>query len=227
MNIVNQKHWYKSWWGVALLTLLILVGALFFASVFYVADQVRAIQAGQHASFSLSDTTVYQNTEGEGNFWLGSNQPKITIVEFADFACPYSKSSFPKIRELADKYRDRVKFIYRDFPYIAAESIDLAMAARCAGEQGLFWKMHDKLYELQGIKTADELTGAAQSIGADSAAFRLCLEGKKYSALIKKNILEANKFDIQGTPTWFINGRKVAGDLPATAWEEIIKKFSK
>lgn len=169
----------------------------------------------------------------DNNYWLGTTTPRLTIVEFADFACSYCKNSYYTIREIGIKYGDSVKIIFKDFP-LHNDSLDLAMAARCAGEQkllsaqeGLFWPMHDKLFSLQGQFATTSLPDLAVSIGADANLFKNCLENKKYLNDIKKDYLTGVDLGVSGTPTFFFNGYKLVGEIPKDKFEEIIKQFLK
>lgn len=161
----------------------------------------------------------------DSNYWTGTSNAGITIVEFSDFACPYCRESFPKIREISKLYKDDVKIIYRDFPVIAEYSEDLAMAGRCAGEQGLFWVMHDKLFLNQGISTASDIISLSGQIGADQKRFELCFNNKKYSTSIKKDYDDGVRLGITGTPTWFINGVKIEGNIPYDILVKIIESI--
>lgn len=169
----------------------------------------------------------------ENDYWLGTTTPRVTIVEFGDFACPYCRNSYTTLRELGFKYQNSIKIIFKDFP-IHNDSLDLALAARCAGEQkllssqeGLFWPMHDKLFALQGQFATTSLPDLAVSIGADANLFKNCLGGKKYLNDIKKDYLDGEELKISGTPTFFINGYKLAGEIPKDKFEEIIQQFLK
>ena len=101
----------------------------------------------------------------------------------------------------------------------------LAMAARCAGEQGLFWLMHDKLFQNQGIKSDSDITELAKQIGTDISKFNNCLNSNKYIQQIQKDFSDGTDLEVKGTPTWFINGNKLEGDIPLSVWEEIIGKI--
>ena len=224
--IWTTDHWYKKWWGVLIIFILLAVGSLFSASIFYVVTQIKEIRNSPQLNTSAGGE-VFQNTEGTDNYFLGSSQPKITIVEFADFSCDHSKRSYPVIRAIVLKYNDRVKFIFRDYPYISESSLDLAQAARCAGLQGLFWPMHDKLYQNQGLTEKKDIAGLAVAAGVNREKFLLCMENKQTLPAVKKNMADAERFGVLGTPTWFVNGHKIAGDLPIEIWEKIIEQLSK
>jgi protein-disulfide isomerase len=229
-NNQAKKSWYKKWWRV----LIIVVGALILINLvafgFYVGSIVKDLKNSETINkkallkYSELNAEIREKIEGKNNYWIGSANPKITIVEFGDFACPYCKKSFPKMREISVKYKDNVKVIFRDMP-LQENSLVLAMAGRCAGEQGLFWLMHDKLFQNQGVKSADELTELANQIGADISRFKNCLNSSKYIKQIQKDLSDGQYLGVRGTPTWFVNGVKVEGDVPLGVWEEIIGKL--
>lgn len=222
----DQKPWYKEWWGIFLIISLIFVSASIVAFALYVFSIVKSGDIPAGTAEELVQTKKFEMDKGE-NFWIGSANPKVTIVEFADFTCSYSQESFRKIRELGIKYNQDVKIIFRDFPLRQEYSTDLALAARCAGEQGLFWPMHDKLFQNQGVSTAAGAEALAFQAGADMARYRTCITSSKYLPQIQKDILDATSAQVAGTPTWFINGYKLEGDIPMETWEEIIQKFIK
>lgn len=220
-----KKPWHKRPWIILLFAFLTILLIFFIASVFYIFDQAKTFSRARQ---QITAGTRYEKTEGEGNYWFGSAKPKLTIVEFADFTCRYSKESYPIFKEIRTKFNRDIRIIYRDFPFTAEESLPLALAARCAGEQGLFWPMHDKLFENQGkVSKQEEMVALASQIGADSAKFSSCVASQKYLPQIKKNIDDAEKFGIQGTPTWFFNGYKVEGSMPKEVMQKIVDEFIK
>jgi protein-disulfide isomerase len=160
------------------------------------------------------------------NYSSGASSSQLTIVEFSDFACPYCQKSSATVRKFGLKYGDSVKIIYRDFP-LHEESIDLAISGRCAGEQGYFWPMHDKLFSMQGKTEIASLPDLAATLGLNAPAFKKCLSEKKYLNDIKKDYLDGQTLGVTGTPTFFFNGYKIAGEIPAENFEKIIKEFLK
>ena len=215
--------------------MFIVAGALFLilltAFSFYIFDLVKKIKDEGGGAQSLVsggfDEKNFETSLGnKDNYWLGTADAKVTIVEFSDFACPFCKNSYPKIRALGIKYKNNVKIIFRDYP-LKENSLDLAMAGRCAGEQGFFLPMHDKLFQNQGIYQKDGLIELANQIGADTKRFSGCMESKKYLAMIRKDFSDGELLEISGTPAWFVNGYKIEGDVPMGTWEEIINKFLK
>ena len=229
----GKKQWYRRWWGILLILFLTLTAIVLVALGFYVADLVGRIKSGELVSRQvLTELNNYKITKenptitGTNNYWLGSSKPKITIVEFADFNCPLCQNSFPNIREISLKYKNDVKIIFRDYP-IYENSINLALAARCAGEQGLFWLMHDKLFARQGEFELSQLPDFANQIGANLNKFNDCLKNEKYLNDIKKDYADGESLEVTGTPTWFINGYKIAGDIPHDLFIQIIEELIK
>lgn len=221
-----KKSWYKTWWGVSLLLFLAIILFILASGISYF------IGTKKNANNKINQTTaklsgpIFQAASGE-HYWLGADEAKITIVEFGDFACPVCKKAFPTIREISLKYKNDIKFIWRDYPVVQDYSALLALAGRCAGEQGFFWPMHDKLFQHQGVSTAEELTTLANQVGADTVKFKDCLSKQKYLPQIQKDLLDGQTFGNIGTPTYFINGYRIPGDIPYDVFVEIIEEFKK
>jgi protein-disulfide isomerase len=221
------------WWKIAFFAVLTLLAILFVAFGFYVFDLVRNPDKNNINNNEILDqlkenkiTVDNKIIIGTNNYWLGSANPKITIVEFGDFNCSNCKNSFPNIREISLKYKDSVKIIFRDFP-VLENSSNLALAGRCAGEQGLFWVMHDKLFTNQGEFEINQLSNFANQIGADVKKFTSCLENEKYISDINKDYADGKLLEITGTPTWFINGYKIEGNIPYNIFIQIIEALIK
>lgn len=224
----RRKPWYKKWWGMILAIVGTLVLILIIALSFAIANEVKKLKnktaSEQYFSKAIYTAEMQRKVEGQSNFWQGSANPKVTVVEFSDFSCPLCKNSFTKIREIGLKYKKDVKIIYRDFP-VFEHSLDLALSANCAGEQGLFWLMHDKLFQNQGVYEKAQLLELANQIGADIEKFDDCLTSQKYLKQIQENFTDGQNLGVTGTPTWFINGVKIAGDIPYDLFIEIIEEF--
>ena len=167
--------------------------------------------------------------EGENNPSFGTTSPAVTIVEFSDFACPFCKASFPALREISLKHQDQVKIIFRDWPGHNF-SVPLALAAHCANEQGKFWEMHDKLFQNQSDtfgSDKNQLALLAQQLGMYNEQFQQCFDSQKYIPLIRQNFTDSETLGVAGTPTWFINGEKIEGQLSAADLEKIIIPYLK
>lgn len=229
---IESKKWYYRWWAIALFIILTLILIFIIAFSFFIYDIYKTLNTGGNniSGYSLAQSlkkeTRHTNTEGINNYWFGAENPKVIVVEFADFSCPYCKESYNKIRELSLKYKDDIKFVYRDFP-VRESSIQLSMAARCAGEQGLFWPMHDRLFQRQGEFQISDVSKIAIQVGVDTEKFNKCYLDNKYINDIRKDFSDAEKFGVEGTPTWFVNGYKIPGPIPTdnNYFEEIILTF--
>jgi protein-disulfide isomerase len=217
MESIN-KPWYLRWWGITILSFLfvfIVLGSCFVFMVFYIAKNPQA----NNVTISETDKTALTEKtkliEGSNNYFLGKeNGAQVVIVEFADFACVHCKNEYPILRQLSIKYKDQIKIIFRDYPSIAEYSVDLANAARCAGEQGLFWPMHDKLFDNQGVSDAATIKNLASGFGVDTEKFNTCFDSQKENPQVYLNLKDGKTLNVQGTPTFFINGYQVSGEIP-------------
>jgi protein-disulfide isomerase len=220
-----NKKWYKKWWGMLIIFFIIIFFSFFVALSLFVIKQI----SNPKSAIPVNNTTLDKNKleliyGNADNYWLGSANANITIVEFGDFACTHCRASFSTIREIGVKYKDKIKIIFRDFPVIADYSPNLALAARCAGEQGLFWLMYDKLF-LNQDTAKDKINEIAKQIGADLDKFNTCVTGQKYLTQIQKDLDDGNALGITGTPTWFINGQKYEGDIPYNTFIQLIENL--
>ncbi|OJI07848.1 hypothetical protein BK004_00160 [bacterium CG10_46_32] len=155
---------------------------------------------------------------------IGPIDAKVTIVEFGDFECPFCRQSFPIIRSLTQEFKGDVRFMYRDFPL---ESIHdnariAALAGYCANEQNLFWPLHDKLFQNQENLSRSAIIGYANQIGIDTASFVACLNSQAAEDEVNQDIAAGQAAGVIGTPTWFINGVRVAGVIPEDVLRQII-----
>ncbi len=222
----EKKPWIKTWKGVLAIIFSAIILFFISASIFYFISEIKNAQTKLKESETKLSGQTYNASEGE-HYWTGSENAKITIVEFGDFACSACAQSFKTSREISLKYKNEVRFIWRDYPIMQEYSTDLALAGRCAGEQGLFWQMHDKLFQNQGANTADQIMALAGQIGADAAKFKNCLDQKKYLPQIQKDLSDGQSFGNAGTPTYFINGYKISGDIPYDVFVKIIEDMKK
>ena len=155
----------------------------------------------------------------------GKSNAKVLMVEFSDFQCPFSKrfhsGSFPQIQK---EYIDtgKVKFAYRDYPLgFHPQAKPAAIASRCAARQNKFWQMYDKLMSNNAVDP-ERVNKYAQEIGLDSASFKKCLVDPSIGKIVDKDMEEANKLGVQGTPAFFINGRFIEGAYPFEVFKKII-----
>lgn len=134
-------------------------------------------------------------------------------------------------REVGPKLKDKyvedgtLRMEWRDFPYRGQDSVNAALAARAAQEQGKFWEYHDLLYKTQAQGFSEErLMDLADQTGLDAKQFRSSLESGKNEAIVRADFREGQERGVSGTPTFVINGQVVVGLQPLPVFERIIEK---
>ena len=155
---------------------------------------------------------------------IGPKDAKVTVIAFEDFTCPYCKDEAIIFREVIEQYKDRVLFVYRDFPlpdHTWAQKA--AEAAECANDEGLFWYMHDSLFlNQESITSVDSLVILAGQLGMDETSFRSCLENGDNTSEVSKDFQDGVLAGVGATPTFFLNGHKIAGLVTKAYWEKAL-----
>jgi protein-disulfide isomerase len=160
---------------------------------------------------------------------VGPTNALLTVVEFVDFDCVFSQASFAAVREALETYKNRVRFIIRDFPVDELHeraSIE-AMAARCAQAQGKYWAFHDKLFMNPSKHTDTDIMQFAKESGADEQKFADCLNNKTTLSLVEQDQRDGLRAGVEGTPAFFFNGMKVQGGLDTKTLNFLIDQFLK
>lgn len=154
----------------------------------------------------------------------GSDCP-IVIIEYSEFQCPFCKRALDSIKQvLSDKsLKGKIVWTMRHYPLpFHPDATPAAIAATCAGEQGKFWPMYYKLFQdTKNLKPATFDT-YAKEISLDTAKFKACLASDEAASVVKKQMAEAQQYDVTGTPAFFINGRKLSGALPYSEFMKVI-----
>ena len=158
---------------------------------------------------------------------LGSSSTTVQIIEFADFGCPYSKDASFTLRELSQKYPNKINYVYRDFPIVEIHPIaqKAAEAGRCAQDQGRFWEYHDKMYQNQTRLDEEGLVEFAKQINLNIGVFKSCLESNRHTQTVLDDYADGAKAGVIATPTFFINGNMITGAIPKNILEEIVNSF--
>jgi protein-disulfide isomerase len=154
----------------------------------------------------------------------GPAAAKVTIVEFSDFHCPYCRGVQPTLNELLSKYGDRVRLVFRHFPVdtLHPQARRASEAAWCAQQQDKFWQYHDRLYLVGNDASPGTLARIANDVGLDATKFTACTAGKDASAAVEHDIDAARRLNLNGTPTFFINGRPFIGRQPIDSFTRVI-----
>jgi protein-disulfide isomerase len=171
---------------------------------------------------------VYKIAPGDAPH-IGVAEPKITLIEFSDFQCPYCSRAKNTVDELLKIYKDSLQVTFRHFPLpFHNNATPAAIAAVAAGEQGKFWQMYDKLFANQQALGAADLEKYAQEIGLDMAKFKAAMDSPKTKAVVEADKKMGETFGVGGTPSFFINGHSFSGAYPLesfkTAIDEELKK---
>ncbi len=155
----------------------------------------------------------------------GAAAAPVTIVEFSDFQCPFCKNALPTIKQVRDKYGDKVQWMFKDFPLneIHPQAQAAAEAAHCAEEQGKFWEYHDALFGIAPSFSTDAFMTLATTVGVkDPTAFQACIDSHKYKARVDESTALGQTVGVDGTPMFFINGIALSGAAPLPEFEKII-----
>jgi len=137
----------------------------------------------------------------------GPSNALVTVVEYADFECPFCGQAEPEVRELLRDFGD-VRYVWRHLPLrdVHPNAQKAAMAAEAAALQGAFWEYHDLLFEHQDALTLRDLIGYARTLGLDVERFSADLHAAGVTARIDEDIDSADLSSVSGTPTFFVNG---------------------
>ena len=153
------------------------------------------------------DTALEVDIEGAPS--RGSQMAPVTIVEFSDFECPYCGRAEPIVQQLLRDFEGRVRLIFKNFPLSAhPNAMPAARAAVAAGNQDRFWEMHDLLYEHQQQLETEHLEHYAEQIGLDMDRYHADIEASETQDRIEADREQGHHLGVEGTPTFFINGRR-------------------
>ncbi len=153
----------------------------------------------------------------------GPADAPVTIVEFTDFQCPFCKRSEDTVKQIQQKYGDKIRLVHMDFPLsFHAHALDAAEAARCANAQGKFWPFRDALFANQGKLAPADLKATAKQLGLNTTQFDTCFDSGKYKKEIEADLAQGTKLGVDGTPAFFIDGRSLVGAQPLPSFAEII-----
>jgi len=221
-------------------TTLVLVGLSVFAwRVYHYASLMKS---GELTEADLAFTRRYSASEAvastpvpEGEFdlatiddpSLGPEDAVLTIVEFADFGCTFSREESFIVRSVSALFGDRVRFVYRDFPILELhpEALAASEAAECAAEQGRFWEYHDKLYANQSDHSDEALVRYATELNLNAGEFKRCLSSDRNISEIEEDYAAGAEAGVRGTPTFFFNGIRIPGAIPEDTFEKLIQRF--
>ena len=166
--------------------------------------------------------------EPERDHIRGREDAPVTLVEYGDFECPYCGQAEGVLRELLRDAGDDVRYVWRHLPLTDVHpSAELAaQAAEAAAAQGAFWEMHDVLLEHQDALTPPDLMRYAAELGLDAERFTDDLERRAFAARIAEDVDGADRSNVSGTPTFFVNGRRHYGAYDIAALKQAVRGAS-
>lgn len=163
------------------------------------------------------------NVATDGDPAKGNPKAPITLIEFSDFQCPFCKRGRLVIQQILDTYKDKIYYVFRDFPLsFHKQAKKAAMAAECAGDQNKYWPYSAVLWEKQGDFEPEKLKQYAKDLGLNTKKFNDCLDTDKFSNEIDKDQQDGMQVGVSGTPAYFINGIMLSGAQPLEKFQEVI-----
>jgi protein-disulfide isomerase len=141
----------------------------------------------------------------------GNPKALVTIVEFTDYECPSCARQYSVLERIVSEFGDRVRLVVRDFPLSQhANARKAAEAAEAAREQGKYWEYVSVLFRNQSALGIDKLKQYATELGLDRAKFDATLDSGKGAEKIQRDLVDGRKLGVNGTPTVYVNGRRVS-----------------
>jgi protein-disulfide isomerase len=154
----------------------------------------------------------------------GSPDAAVTVVEFADFQCPYCKEAESTLHALLAKFPNQVRVVFRNLPIpqLHPHALIAAKAGVCARRQGKFWVMHDAMYADQDALDPAGLKGMASRVGLDAKKFDACLSQASTMAVVNADLQAATRLGLTSTPYFFVDGRPLDGAVPLERFETLV-----
>ena len=177
------------------------------------AAQQQGAQA-QRPQRPQEDPNAVYRIPVDGSATKGPADALVTIVESSDFECPFCKRAAPTLKQVEEAYAGKVRIVFKHNPLpMHANAVPAAKAAEAAGAQGKFWQMHDALFASPSLDRA-ALDKLAADVGLDVKAFAAAFDAPRAADRIKRDQDLVRGVGAGGTPTFFINGRKLVGAQP-------------
>ena len=141
----------------------------------------------------------------------------VTLVQYGDYECPYSRLSTNVVRAIQQELGEQLRFVFRNFllTQIHPHALHAALAAEAAAAQGKFWQMHDSIFHHQHTLEDADLEQFAEAVGLDLQQYARALTDQRALARIEEDVEGGERSGVQGTPTFFINGA-----LYRASWEQ-------
>jgi protein-disulfide isomerase len=157
--------------------------------------------------------------------FIGPADAPVTIIQFAEYQCPYCGKARESLEEVEKNYPGKVRFVFRDFPLgFHSRAIPAAVAANCAEKQGKYWEVHDKLMSNQTALEDADLERVAREAKLDIDKWQACRKDPAMEEEIRKDMDDGSKAGVSGTPAFFINGVFLNGAQPYERFKAVIDR---
>jgi protein-disulfide isomerase len=166
---------------------------------------------------------------GELDHRLGPPAAPVQLVEYGDYECPYCRQALPGVEDILSQFEDRLLFVFRHFPLVSQHphAWRAALAAEAAGAQHRFWAMHEHLLGHQHSLTDEELRTHARALGLDMESYERDLRDPELAERVRQDALSGLHSGVLGTPTFFLNGRRLEGGFRPDELESAIEKATR
>jgi len=221
MTVTQQKHQDSNQLLIPLLILQVLLSIV----IVWRVIRLESLLVGnrENVSYRFEDLPIVDDIPYEGHPSRGPIDAGVLIVEFIDYECVGCRESQKIINELLSANEDKIRFIHFDFPLpIHDHAFLAAKAARCAERQDSFWSMNDSILTYSNPVTSDALRTMASEIGLNLSRYDQCLIANDIELKIQNDIEIGEQYGVYGTPTYFINGRKVQGVISIREWQGLV-----
>jgi protein-disulfide isomerase len=156
----------------------------------------------------------------------GPESAEVTLVEYGDYECPHCGHAYPIVKRVQKHFGKRLRFVFRNFPLgeMHPHAEAAAETAEFAGGSGKFWEMHDLLFENQQQLNDELFLGLAEELELSATALRQALDDGEFTSRVRGDFTGGVRSGVNGTPTFFINGRRHDGPFDFQALVSAIEK---
>jgi len=160
---------------------------------------------------------------------LGPADAPVELIEYADYQCPYCQEAYYVLKKIQQEMGDNLKFVFRNFPLteLHPDALHAAIAAEAAASQNKFWDMHDILFENQEYLDDSYLIQYAKIIQLNVNQFEKDFGKDQYLEKIRMDSESGVQNGVEGTPAFFVNGRKYDGNWMEPGFLDYLKSFVK
>ncbi len=246
MDPTIPMPWYKTWWatlGFIMLGVIAVIAIIIGILTFRVWRQIKNGEISSSQIQSYGQFSVAQNSTAQPQVldvsllnrpdapFLGTPNPKVTVVEFLDFKCPNCLTAKPIMDQVVQKYSNKVKLVLRNFPVESTHpgATQLSEIAWCAKQQNGFFGIYNWLYAHQEALPEKMVNSDIGKLASENnlnfESLQTCLKGSEASIAINRDYADGVKLGVRGTPTFYINGEKREGVIPFEVWDTYLKNI--